>query len=224
MNRWLKVVLQAVIVVAVPIVLVVTPIRVLMHPRWVLFEYARPNFPADYFGFSTQERTRLAITGIESIIGPRGVVVLQEARLEDGSPAFNAREVSHMLDVRAVTGNIYLAQVAFLIAATAAVIALTRRRQTHSAAPAALLTGAIATIVLLAALVFFVLTGFDTFFTAFHRVFFSGDTWLFSFSDTLIRLYPPQFWFDAATVIGVTSIVEAAVLGVAAWWWGKTLR
>jgi integral membrane protein (TIGR01906 family) len=224
MNRWLKVVLKAVIIVAVPIVLVVTPIRVLMHPRWVLFEYARPNFPADYFGFSTQERTRLAITGIESIIGPRGVVVLQEARLEDGSPAFVEREVSHMLDVRVVTGNIYLAQVAFLIAAVVAVIALTRQRETRAAAPAALWTGAIATVVLLAALVFFVLTGFDSFFTAFHRVFFSGDTWLFNFSDTLIRLYPPQFWFDAATVIGVTSIVEAVVLGVVAWWWGRSVH
>jgi len=224
MNRWLKVVLQAVIVVAVPIVLVVMPIRGLMHPRWVLFEYARPNFPADYFGFSTQERTRLAITGIESIIGPRGIVVLQEARLEDGSPAFNAREVSHMLDVRVVTRNIYLAQGVLLIAATVAVIALARQHETRVAAPASLLTGAIATVVLLVALIIFVFTGFDTFFTAFHRVFFSGDTWLFNFSDTLIRLYPPQFWFDAATVIGVTSIVEAVVLGVAAWWWGRSVH
>jgi integral membrane protein (TIGR01906 family) len=224
MNRWLKTVLQAIIVVAVPIVLIVMPIRGLMHPRWGLFEYARPDFPADTFGFSTQERTRLALTGIESIIGRRGVVVLQEARLEDGSSAFNEREVSHMLDVRVVTRNIYLAQGVLLIAAIAAVIALTRRRETRAAAPAAMLTGAIATVVLLAVLVFFVLTGFDTFFTAFHHVFFSGDTWLFSFSDTLIRLYPPQFWFDAATVIGVASIVAAVVSGVAAWWWGRSVH
>jgi len=224
MNRWLKVALQAVIVLAVPVVLVVMPIRVLMHPRWVLFEYARPNFPGDYFGFSTQERTRLAITGIESIVGPRGVVVLQEARLADGSPAFVEREVGHMLDVRVVTGNIYLTQVVLFVASVVAVIALTRQRETRAAGPAALLTGAISTVVLLAALVFFVLTGFDTFFTAFHRVFFSGDTWLFNFSDTLIRLYPPQFWFDAATVIGVTSIVGAVVLGMAAWWWGRSVH
>ena len=224
MNRWLKVVLQAVIVIAVPVVLIVMPIRGLMHPRWVLFEYARPNFPADYFGFSTQERTRLAITGIESIIGPRGAVVLQEARLPDGSPAFNEREISHMYDVRVLTSRIYLAQVVLLIAAVVAVTILTRQRATLAAAPAALRTGAIVTIVLLAVLVFFVLTGFNTFFTDFHRVFFTGDTWEFSFSDTLIRLYPPQFWFDAATVIGVTTIIEAIVLGVATHWWGRMVR
>ena len=224
MNRWLQLVLQAVIVIAVPVVLVVVPIRVLMHPRWVLFEYSQPNFPPDAFGFSAQERTQLAITGIESIIGPRGVVVLQEARLPDGSPAFNEREISHMYDVRVLTGRIYLAQVVLLIAAVVAVTILTRQRATLAAAPAALRTGAIVTIVLLAVLVFFVLTGFNTFFTDFHRVFFTGDTWEFSFSDTLIRLYPPQFWFDAATVIGVTTIVEAIVLGIAAHWWSRMAR
>jgi integral membrane protein (TIGR01906 family) len=223
MNQWLKVFLQAVIVVAAPVVLVVTPIRVLMHPRWVYFEYSRLDFPPDAFGFTTQERTQLAVIGIDSIIGPRGVVVLQEARLPDGSPAFNEREISHMQDVRVVTANVYLAQAVLFIAAIAAVVGLVRG-QAQGAASGALLTGAIVTVALLAALIVFVLTGFDTFFTDFHRVFFSGNTWLFEYTDTLIRLYPVQFWFDAATVIGVTSLGEAIVLGVIAWRWGKAAR
>jgi uncharacterized membrane protein len=55
-------------------------------------------------------------------------------------------------------------------------------------------------------------------------VFFTGDTWLFNYTDTLIRLYPEQFWFDAATVIGVMTIVEAILLGALAWWWGRGMR
>jgi integral membrane protein (TIGR01906 family) len=149
--------------------------------------------------------------------------VLQEARLPDGSPAFNEREISHMQDVRVVTANVYLAQAVLLIAAIAAVIVLVRG-QAQGAASGALLTGAILTVALLAALIVFVLTGFDTFFTDFHRIFFSGNTWLFDYTDTLIRLYPVQFWFDAATVIGVTSLVEAIVLGVVAWRWGRVVR
>jgi integral membrane protein (TIGR01906 family) len=216
--------LQALAVIAIPVVLVVMPIRALMHPRWVLYEYSRPDFPADPFGFAPAERARLAITGVESIIGPRGVVVLREARLADGSPAFVEREVSHMQDVRVVTSNVYVAQVALFIAAAIALILLARPAETRPAAPAALLTGATTTIVLLVALVLTVLVGFDTFFTTFHRVFFTGDTWLFNASDTLIRLYPPQFWFDAATVIGVTTIVEAILLGIIAWQWSKAIR
>ena len=223
MNRWTKTLLQVVIVVAVPIVLVVMPIRVLMHPRWVLFEYGRPGFPADLFGMTLAERTRLAITGVESIVGPRGVVVLQEAQLSEGRAAFNEREVGHMQDVRVVTGNIYLAQVMLFIAAVVALAILARQIETRPTAPAALLQGAVVTAALLMALVVLVLVGFDTFFTTFHRVFFTGDTWLFNASDTLIRLYPPQFWFDAAAVIGVTTIVEAAVLGAVAWRWSKAI-
>jgi integral membrane protein (TIGR01906 family) len=198
------------------------PIRVLMHPRWVYWEYGRPGFPPDDYGFTPQERTRLAIVGIDSIIGPRGVAVLQEARFDDGTPAFNEREVSHMQDVRVVTANIYFLQAVLLVAAALAltVLALGDPR----AAASALLRGGVLTIVLLGVLIVSVLTGFDAFFTTFHRIFFSGDTWLFQYTDTLIRLYPVQFWFDAATVIGVTSIVEAMVLGVLAWRWGRAVQ
>jgi integral membrane protein (TIGR01906 family) len=222
MNAWLRSVLQVVVIIAVPVVLVVIPIRLLMHPRYVYFEYGRPGFPLDEFGFTQAERTRLAVVGIDSIIGPRGVVVLQEARLPDGLPAFNEREVSHMQDVRVVTANIYLVQVVLLLAAAMALTALARAEP--RAAAGALLRGAVLTIGLLVVLVVLVLTGFDSFFTTFHRVFFSGDTWLFSYTDTLIRMYPVRFWFDAATIIGVMTIVGATVLGVMAWLWGRAAR
>jgi integral membrane protein (TIGR01906 family) len=38
---------------------------------------------------------------------------------------------------------------------------------------------------------------FWQFFTLFHQVFFTGDSWLFYYSDTLIRLFPIRFWQDA---------------------------
>ncbi len=38
---------------------------------------------------------------------------------------------------------------------------------------------------------------FWQFFTLFHKIFFSGDSWLFYYSDTLIRLFPMRFWEDA---------------------------
>jgi uncharacterized membrane protein len=38
---------------------------------------------------------------------------------------------------------------------------------------------------------------FWQFFTLFHELFFTGNSWLFYFSDTLIRLFPIRFWQDA---------------------------
>jgi integral membrane protein (TIGR01906 family) len=38
---------------------------------------------------------------------------------------------------------------------------------------------------------------FEQFFIFFHSIFFKGSSWLFEFSDTLIRLFPIRFWEDA---------------------------
>ena len=38
---------------------------------------------------------------------------------------------------------------------------------------------------------------FFSFFAGFHSLFFEGDSWLFLYSDTLIRLFPIRFWQDA---------------------------
>ncbi len=224
MNSWLRILLQVVIVLAMPVVLIVMPIRVMMHPRWVYWEYNRPGFPPDLFGFTLEERTRLAIIGVESIIGPRGVIVLREARLPDGAPAFNEREITHMQDVRVVSSGIYTAQVLLFLAAIVAAAILISRPETRALVPSALLKGAVLTLILLVAMVIFIGVGFNTFFVLFHRVFFSGDSWLFNISDTLIRLYPVQFWFDVAIAIGLSTIVEAIVLGILAWRWGRAVR
>jgi integral membrane protein (TIGR01906 family) len=54
---------------------------------------------------------------------------------------------------------------------------------------------------------------FWQFFTAFHGMFFEGDSWLFAYSDTLIRLYPVRFWQDA--FLAAAAIVLGGGLGVA---------
>jgi integral membrane protein (TIGR01906 family) len=51
----------------------------------------------------------------------------------------------------------------------------------------------------------------DTFFTSFHSIFFASGTWQFEYSDTLIRLFPEQFWFDAAVTIGALTILGASL-------------
>jgi len=52
-------------------------------------------------------------------------------------------------------------------------------------------------------------------FTSFHRIFFSGDTWLFLYSDSLIRLFPIPFWQDAFIIMGTLVLVGGVALGIA---------
>jgi hypothetical protein len=129
---------------------------------------------------------------------------------------YNDREVRHMVDVRAVTaGALWVWGLALGLSVAAAGLLL------YAGRPAALrlglLNGAVVTWIALIGLVLFMAVGFNQFFTLFHRVFFTGDTWLFLWSDSLIRLFPLQFWFDAFLFVGLATLAEAGLLGALAW-------
>jgi uncharacterized membrane protein len=55
---------------------------------------------------------------------------------------------------------------------------------------------------------------FWSFFVGFHRLFFEGDSWLFLYSDTLIRLFPIRFWQDAFLVAAIIALGGGIALGL----------
>lgn len=212
-TRW-HTLLKVLIVIATPIVVGLIPIRLAMQPWTVPFLYSLPNFPPEAYGMSDEERLRLGQIGMDSVIGPRGVEVLREARLSDGTPAFNAREIRHMQDVRDLIGWLFPLHTIITALAGVAVVALAARPATRRLAGSALIAGVIFTGVSVIGLGIFAVVGWDLFFTTFHRIFFEGDTWLFLATDTLIRLYPEIFWFTITLMIGGAILVECAALAV----------
>ena len=69
-----------------------------------------------------------------------------------------------------------------------------------------------------------ILLGFDGFFLRFHEVFFSGDSWRFSSTDTLLRIYPEVFWQDTAQLAAGIVVVQAVAVVLLAGWWLRRLR
>ena len=65
---------------------------------------------------------------------------------------------------------------------------------------------------LVLAMILYLAINFRQLFTNFHRIFFEGDTWLFKFSDTLIRLFPMQFWQDAFIAAGALTFLGGLAL------------
>ncbi len=217
--------LAIVIAVLVPALLVVNAIRVLANDWYIRFEYARPDFPPDVYGLSPDQRTNLALTGLRSVLPQHrdGVDLLRQTRLPDGREAFNARELKHMQDVRILIGRVYPLHLIALAAIVGLAIVLARSGETKAIVPRALLAGSILTLVIAAGLIAYILLNFNTFFTQFHLIFFEGDTWLFQFTDTLIRLYPVRFWSDAAIVIGAATVAQALALLAGTWWWLRAI-
>jgi integral membrane protein (TIGR01906 family) len=53
---------------------------------------------------------------------------------------------------------------------------------------------------------------FGVLFVGFHRLFFEGDTWLFAYSDTFIRLYPERFWRDTFALVAIVTLLLSLIL------------
>jgi integral membrane protein (TIGR01906 family) len=218
------VVLAALIALSVPGILIVNGFRLLATDTFVEWEIGRGSFPPDPFGLDTAQRIALARIGLESIQpGGEGIVLLERATLPDGAPAFHERELTHMRDVRTLFGAALRLQLigGILIVALALVLARTRLR---TAVPAGLLAGSLGTLAIAALLVPVILFGFDGFFTRFHEVFFSGDSWVFSDEDTLIRIYPERFWTDVSRITAAVAVGQALLLAPLSWWWLRAAR
>ncbi|MBI1854868.1 MAG: DUF1461 domain-containing protein [Chloroflexi bacterium] len=52
---------------------------------------------------------------------------------------------------------------------------------------------------------------------------FEPGSWLFAYSDTLIRLFPLQFWMDATFMITVFSLIGGLLAAFIGWRWRLAL-
>lgn len=179
--------------------------------------YALPGFP-DGDGLAGDDRLALATTGVDAIQpwDAGGMDGLRAALLPGGAPAFNAREIAHMQDVRGVVTGLLIAWVVAVILLAVASLAGRGRPAHVEALRRGLVWGALAAIGLLAFLGLFMLVDFDAFFTAFHGVFFEGDSWRFASDDTLRRLYPYAFWGIAGGALALLTIGQALAIVVVA--------
>lgn len=207
------------LVLSIPVFLLLTNLYVFMSPAFLRYEYGKADFPASP-GFTDEQRLVVAERAVTYLRSDAGIKTLGDLEGEEG-PLFREKELVHMVDVKVVTRQAFLAHglLGLLIAASLAV--LLRMRDTQTRISTSLFQGSLLTIALLIALVALVYLNFDWFFTRFHLTFFAGDSWIFDFSDTLIRLFPTRFWFDAARLWGLFTLGEAVALGGVAWLSGR---
>jgi integral membrane protein (TIGR01906 family) len=215
--RWV----QFVLVLSLPILLLAANLRVVTGHWFVRWEYRRAGFPPDPYGLSTAERIRLAEVCQDYLATHADISLLADLRLSSGEPAFNERELRHMADVQAVYLGLTVAGVvaALIWVGAGTVSALSRRAQ--AIMPDALLNGSLFSVGLLAAVALFMALSWGQFFTAFHRLFFEGDTWVFPRSDTLIRLFPNRFWIDIGVALVGLLVIEAVAIGIAGRMWRR---
>jgi integral membrane protein (TIGR01906 family) len=208
-NYWLS----WVVALLVPLALILTSVRLLLTPLFVQIEYRTPNFPPDPYGFSREDRLYWSTIALDYLLNDQGISFLGDLEFVDGSPVYNARELKHMVDVKNVLQSalivwyISLAGV-FLFGIWAYLGAWWNEYKQG------LSRGGWITVALIAVTMLAVLIAFSVFFVFFHEIFFASGTWVFRFSDTLIRLFPERFWRDTFIAIGLLSLAGGLALGL----------
>lgn len=210
------------LMVIFPVLLVLISARLVMSEVFLQFEYNRPGFPEDYYGMTREQRLHYAPFAVAYLLNGEGIDFLANLKFPDGEPLFNARELRHMQDVKTVT------QIAFAVAVVSGLLALASAVYLYSRSRTALrkslFQGSILTLAIVAAIIIVAILNWNYFFTLFHTLFFESGTWYFLYSDSLIRLFPEQFWFDAALTIGAFTVLGALVTLLAVWIAGRDVQ
>ena len=213
--RFLK--LRATLIaLTVPLTVLMIAIRAVASAPFLWLEYHRPGFPEDSYGYYLIERMRLGSYGVDYInnFAPREYL----ARVTTGTDntlAFTEAEVNHMHDVKWVLLIATVAVAALFLLTLFSSISL--RERAPGTIRRSLFSGAWITLGLIAVLGVVGVFGWEWLFTTFHQVFFPQGNWEFSVRSSLIRLYPPQFWIDAAIAVAVLVAAQITLLLVTTW-------
>lgn len=208
-------VFQVLIAVFYPIVLLVLAIRLVTTSTFLWIEYHRPGFPADSFGFTTEDRVTYGSYTVDYLLNFAPARYLGDLVNDIGNPLFLTREVGHMADVKTVIVMAFLSALALAIIMVIGMIYLSRR--SFGGNRRALFAGSILTLALIIGLGVLAVTGWERFFTEFHKIFFADGSWTFYTDDTLIRLFPSQFWMDSGIFIGAFVLVVSSLTMAFTW-------
>lgn len=218
MDKVVKKVALVLFVIALPVLLFTTSVSAAANTIW-LYEY----------GFSKYDIT--AVTGIEGDELTRAAHGLIDywnnseetfniTVIKDGQrfTLFNEKEVSHLVDVKALFRFVYACLISSLIYAVAfASMALFLWKDRRLLA-LGLVWGSGFSILLMIVLGLLAITDFQWLFWQFHLLSFTNDLWLLDpRTDYLIMLFPEGFWFDAAIICSAFKILLALILGTVGW-------
>ncbi len=208
-NKTVLSIIRWLVIVAMPFFLGLGAIRGIIAWDYPSFEYGR--IPPDQYGFTPEQRLELAQGTLAYLQRPEPageVIHMLEALRLPGSdrPLYNPEEISHMIDVKNVADVMKWIAYGAGAVVVMGLAALLIPRATRPFGWRTLYLAGLATVIILAVIALFILIAWPIFFVQFHELLFPPGTWTFAYTDSLIRLFPEQFWFDIGVLISVTTL------------------
>ncbi len=225
---WARALLAATFIVALPLLVISTNVRVLVTDRDFILAGFRENRVGEVTGLDQRQLERVAEAFPAYFQAPPGRMDVQVELGGQQRQLFNEKELMHMEEVQGLVQLFFRLQVvaAILVAARVAYALLVERSPRMIGQEIAWSTGLVVAIVLLVGV--FALVDFELLWLLFHRVAFRGELWMLDpRTDYLIMLFPEPFWYAGtlrlATATALTTLA-VAVAGVVAWRLGPPVR
>ena len=189
----------------IPIALLFLGLRLLLSAGFLSIEYRMPGFPQDLYGFTQDERLQYSNIALEYLLNESDMDFLTNQTFPDGTILFNGREASHMLDVKKVVKpSLTVGYLSWFLFALLALISIAANQIPNFLQ--GIRYGTWILLGIIGVIGIFAVISFWNFFSFFHTLFFEGESWIFSYNDTLIRLFPLRFWQDAFLIEGLITI------------------
>ena len=219
MKHIMRTIAAILFVALMPVLLITSSVRLVINlPALYSYGFDRYGIPeytgierADLIAAGAQIRDYFNNDDEDLIIRAfvRGVLV---------ESLYNAREIHHMRDVKALVRGVYIVQMLtalYIVAYTAVGFALYRSDFWQTLGRNANWGGKL-TLALVVSVGLLALVGFNRLFLLFHLISFSNDFWMLDpRRDYLIAMFPQGFFFDATMLVAFCTIVAAALLAVA---------
>lgn len=210
----LRTIIIGIFVLALPIALITTTLRVVISEQAV-YDYAVRDYGAERASGIPESELIRANTQIRDYLANSDAPPLApQVRNNEGETIslFSAKEISHMADVRSLVQLMFTVQmITMAIALTLAVVMVmlwpARVLAAATLWAGLLMTSALAVVGALA------MTGFDGAWSQFHQIAFTNDLWqLNPRTDHLIQMYPQAFWMDVSMAIGMLLLAQTFAL------------
>jgi len=208
-SKLLRIIIQLLI----PILLILGSVRFLLVTAnvWIPIEYQSPGFPHDPYGFTLEDRLYWSRVDVEFLLNDAEIGYFDQFQLDSDKPMHNERELLHMEDVKILVQNTWFAFRMGLILLIFLFVVL-GWDQGFTSIWEVVRKGALWGLILLVVLVIGIGISFGVLFVGFHKIFFEGETWIFRYSDTFIRLYPERFWRDVFIFLAALTAVQSGLI------------
>jgi len=198
-----------IVVIANIVVSLQLSLLLLLQPSWIKYEYTKNNFPVDIFELPTNERFEFAKKTL-IFISPWNLANTSEPMDIQDKSLYTQKEINHLVDVRTLLQRFLIVSV---IVTTALIGIFISKRKDFSTLAKIFNQSGLVTI----GIIFFLSLGitflWEELFETFHRLFFPTGTWQYYETDMLIRLFPPEFWFDSAiALVGLVVAIQVLII------------